>query len=190
MTVAEAAQEDALGHEMHRLVADLYPICRSITGDGVRHTLEIIGRQIPLEIREVPSGTPVFDWTVPPEWNIRDGFVKNSRGDRVIDFQQCNLHVVSYSVPVRARMSRAELAAHLFSLPDRPDWIPYRTSYYDRTWGFCVSHRQYQTLRDEEYEVVIDTSLEPGHLTYGECFLQGQLEDEILISCHVCQPSL
>jgi len=191
MTAVESTPTlDALGSEMYRLVSELYPICRSITGNGVRHTLEIIGRQIPLEIREVPSGTPVFDWTVPPEWNIRDAYVKNSKGDRVIDFEQCNLHVVSYSVPVRARMSRAELAAHLFSLPDRPDWIPYRTSYYDRTWGFCVSHRQYQTLRDEEYEVVIDTSLEPGHLTYGECFLPGQLEDEILISCHVCHPSL
>ena len=191
MTGVEATPTlDALGREMYRLVSDLYPICRSITGNGVRHTLAIIGRQIPLEVREVPSGTPVFDWTVPPEWNIRDAYVKNSRGDRVIDFEQCNLHVVSYSVPVRARMSRAELGAHLFSLPDRPDWIPYRTSYYDRTWGFCISHRQYEALPDEEYEVVIDSSLEPGHLTYGECVLPGQLDDEILISCHVCHPSL
>ena len=181
---------EEIGNSMHRLIAELYPICRSITGNGVRRTLEIIGRHIPLEIHEVPSGTPVFDWTVPPEWNIRDAYVKNSKGDRVIDFKQCNLHVVSYSVPVRARMSRVDLEAHLFSLPDRPDWIPYRTSYYERTWGFCVSHRQRQALRDDEYEVVIDSSLEPGHLTYGECLLQGQIEDEILVSCHVCHPSL
>ena len=181
---------EEVGNGMHRLIAELYPICRSITGNGVRHTLEIIGRHIPLEIHEVPSGTPAFDWTVPPEWNIRDAYVKNSKGERVIDFKQCNLHVVSYSAPVRARVSRVDLEAHLFSLPDRPDWIPYRTSYYDRTWGFCVSHRQRQALRDDEYEVVIDSSLEPGHLTYGECLLRGSLEDEILVSCHVCHPSL
>ena len=181
---------DTVGIDMHRLVAELYPICRSITGNGVRRTLDIIGRSIQLDIHEVPSGTPVFDWTVPPEWNIRDACVKNSNGDRIIDFQQCNLHVVNYSVPVQARMSRAELATHLFSLPDQPDVIPYRTTYYERNWGFCVSHRQLLALPDDEYDVSIDSSLEPGSLTYGECFLPGLVPDEILISCHVCHPSL
>jgi aminopeptidase-like protein len=191
MKLADASRADvALGEEMYQLVSELYPICRSITGNGFRQTLGIIGRYIPLEIREIPSGTPVFDWTVPPEWNIRDAYVKNSKGERIIDFKQSNLHVVSYSVPVHTRLTRAELTKHLFSMPDRPEWIPYRTAYYERTWGFCVSHRQYSTLEDDEYEVAIDASLEPGFLTLGECLLPGDLEDEILISCHACHPSL
>ncbi len=181
---------DLVGPAMHQLISELYPICRSITGDGVRRTLDTIGRYIPLDRHEIPSGTPVFDWTVPPEWNIRDAYVRNSKGERVIDFRQQTLHIVSYSVPVNARMSRAELDAHLFSLPDHPDWIPYRTAYYDRTWGFCVSHRVRLALPEDEYAVIIDASLEPGHLTYGECFLRGEQPEEVLISCHVCHPSL
>src|SRR5262249_8690106 len=150
-----------------------------ITGDGLRQTLSIIQSNIPLEIHEVPTGTPVFDWNVPKEWNVRDAYVKNSRGERIIDFRQSNLHVVNYSVPVRAKMRLKELKNHLHSLPEHPDWIPYRTSYYDETWGFCLSHRQFMNLRDDEYDVCIDSTLEDGHLSYGECYLRGKREDEI-----------
>lgn len=182
--------ESAVGQEMYALAAELYPICRSITGAGVRQTLEILRRSIALEVEEVPSGTPVFDWTVPKEWNIRDGYVKGPDGRRVIDFRRSNLHVMGYSVPVRARMGLDELRPHLFSRPDLPDVIPYRTSYYTETWGFCLSHRQLEGMADGEYEVVIDASLEPGSLTYGEYRLPGASDDEVLLSCHVCHPSL
>lgn len=187
---ADGASPAAAGERMHRLIGELYPICRSLTGDGVRRTLERIGTEIPLKIEEVPSGTEVFDWTVPREWNIRDAHISNLAGERVIDFRRCNLHVLGYSVPVAERVSRAELGAHLFSLPDHPDWIPYRTSYYDDAWGFCVSERQREALTDPEYDVVIDSSLVQGSLTYAECLLEGETADEVLISCHVCHPSL
>jgi aminopeptidase-like protein len=181
------------GEEMYALIHRLYPICRSITGNGVRETLRIIGKQIPLQIYEVPSHTSVFDWETPREWNIRDAFIKNSLGERVVDFQKCNLHVMSYSIPVHQKMKPDELKAHLFSLPDYADWIPYRTSYYHENWGFCVTHQQFLQLtiqQNEIYEVVIDSDLQDGNLTYGECFLPGQTEDEIIISCHICHPSL
>jgi aminopeptidase-like protein len=190
VTVEHGAGAAALGAQLHRFVSDLYPICRSITGNGLRRTLALIGEHIPLTLHEVPSGTAVFDWTVPLEWNITDAYVKTLAGERVIDFTRSNLHVVGYSEPVRARVSRAELDAHLFSLPGHPDWIPYRTSYYERSWGFCVSQRQRDQLTDREYEVVVDASLEPGHLTIGECVLPGDTADEVLISCHACHPSL
>jgi aminopeptidase-like protein len=179
-----------VGAELHDLVTELYPICRSITGDGVRETLRRIGDRIPLELREVPTGTKAFDWTVPREWSIRDAYVADANGRRVIDFRACNLHVVGYSTPVDARMSLAELKEHLISIPERPDWIPYRTSYYRPDWGFCVSHNSLLALADGEYHVRIDSSLKDGHLTYGECFLAGDREDEVLISTHVCHPSL
>jgi aminopeptidase-like protein len=182
--------EDDGGRAMHRLVRELFPICRSITGDGVRQTLHRLLGYIPINIVEVPSGLQVFDWTVPPEWNIRDAYIKNSAGERIVDFRASNLHVVGYSTPVHARMGLAELKNHLFSDPDHPDWIPYRTSYYKPTWGFCLPHRQLLALRDEEYEVCIDSSLAPGHLTYGELALRGRSSDEVLISCHICHPSL
>jgi aminopeptidase-like protein len=178
------------GEAMYRLVAELYPICRSITGDGVRETLSIIGKYVPLQICEVPTGLQVLDWTVPQEWNIRDAYIKNSAGQRVIDFRRSNLHVVSYSVPVHARLRLAELKEHLFSDPDHPEWIPYRTSYYRPTWGFCLSHNQLTALPDDEYEVCIDSSLTDGHLTYGELLIAGRTSEEILVSCHVCHPSL
>jgi aminopeptidase-like protein len=179
-----------VGQEMYRLISELYPICRSITGNGFRKTLNIIKEHIPLEIHEVPSGTQVFDWTVPKEWNITDAYVKNSKGERVIDFKKFNLHVVNYSAPVKKKMSLAELKEHLFTLPDHPEWIPYRTSYYQEGWGFCLSHKQFLELSDETYEVCIDSSLEEGHLTYGELQLKGKQTDEVLISCHACHPSL
>jgi aminopeptidase-like protein len=143
-----------------------------------------------LAIHEVPTGTQVFDWTVPKEWNIRDAYIKNVRGERVVDFQKSNLHVVNYSVPVKEKISLAELKEHLFTLPEHPDWIPYRTSYYKENWGFCLSHRQLLALMDAEYEICIDSSLEPGALTYGECYLPGESTDEVLLSCHSCHPSL
>jgi len=175
---------------MHRFIADLYPMCRSITGNGLRETLSAVAKLAPLTLREVPTGTQVFDWTVPQEWNIRDAYVMNSRGERVIDFQTSNLHVVNYSVPVNRKMRLAELKSHLFTLPDRPAWIPYRTSYYKESWGFCLSQHQLERLPDDEYEVVIDSSLQPGYLTYAECFLQGELPDEIIVSTHCCHPSM
>lgn len=178
------------GEMAHALIAELYPVCRSITGEGLRRTLNILARSIPLQIREVPSGTRVFDWTVPKEWNIRDAYVKDSRGNRVIDFRDSNLHVVNYSVPVRRTMPLAELKNHLFTLPDHPDWIPYKTTYYRENWGFCLSHNRLSALEDGEYEAVIDSSLTDGHLSYGELLLPGELADEVLISCHACHPSL
>jgi len=176
---------------MFDLVSELYPICRSITGAGVRESLAIIQAHLgaPLAKTDLATGTPVLDWTIPKEWNIRDAWVSKD-GERVIDFQKHNLHVVNYSVPVRAKMSLAELRPHLFSLPDRPDWIPYRTSYYAETWGFCLAHRALEKLGEGEYEVVIDSTLEPGHLTYGELVVPGESEDEFLFSSHVCHPSL
>lgn len=179
-----------VGQEMYELIAELYPICRSITGNGLRNTLGILNRSIPLEIHEVPTGTQVLDWTVPQEWNITDAYVKNSQGEKVIDFWRSNLHVVSYSAPVKKTMALTELQEHLFTLPDCPEWIPYRTSYYKENWGFCLSHKQFLELQDDQYEVCIDTSLEDGHLTYGEYYLKGELTDEVLLSCHVCHPSL
>jgi aminopeptidase-like protein len=179
-----------VGEELYKLVAELYPICRSITGDGVRRTLEIVDREIGLQLHEVPTGTKVFDWTVPREWNIRDAWVANAAGERVIDFQASNLHVVSYSVPVRARMPLADLKRHLHTLPEHPDWIPYRTSYYAESWGFCASQRLVDSLPEGDYEVCVDATLADGHLTYGEHVVAGQTEDEVLVTCHVCHPSL
>jgi aminopeptidase-like protein len=183
------AEED-LGHEMYRFAAELYPICRSITGNGIRETLSRIGRQIPLKIFDVPTGKQVLDWTVPKEWNIRDAYIADSTGRRGVDFQKSNLHVLNYSVPVRRTMSLEELKPHLHSLPAHPDWIPYRTSYYQEEWGFCLTDRQLQAMPPANYEVVIDSTLEPGSLTYAECFLPGKSSDEVLISCHACHPSL
>ena len=175
---------------MHQLIRELYPICRSITGSGLRQTLRKLQDKIPLEIHEVPSGTRVFDWTVPAEWNIRDAHLRNSRGEKVIDFQKSNLHVVNYSVPVRRKLPLAELKKHLFTLPQHPDWIPYRTSYYNESWGFCLSHNQLTQLEEGDYDVMIDSTLQPGSLSYGEYFIPGEISEEILISCHACHPSL
>ena len=179
-----------VGEELFELVAELYPICRSITGDGVRRTLELVGRELDLEVHEVPSGTRVFDWTVPREWNIRDAFVADAAGERVIDFQASNLHVMSYSVPVHATMPLHELKQHLFTLPEHPDWVPYRTSYYAERWGFCASQRLVDSLPDGDYEVCVDATLADGHLTYGEHVVPGETDEEVLVSCHVCHPSL
>ncbi len=176
---------------MQQLMQELFPICRSITGNGVRETLSIVGKHIPLTVNEVPSGTRVLDWTVPKEWNIRDAWIKDRSGRRIVDFRTNNLHVVSYSTPVSQRwLPLAELKTHLFSLPEHPDWIPYRTTYYNETWGFCVAHSLLEQLSDAEYEVCIDSTLEDGSLTYAECVVPGQTDAEVLLSCHVCHPSL
>ncbi|MFL6143626.1 MAG: DUF4910 domain-containing protein [Labedaea sp.] len=175
---------------MHALVERLYPLCRSITGDGVRQTLEIIGEHIPLTVHEVPTGTTVFDWTVPEEWNIRGAHLTDPSGRRVVDFADSNLHVVGYSVPVSTTMTLDELRPHLHTLPEQPDLVPYRTSYYKPDWGFCLSQRTLDSLVDGEYRVEIDSTVAAGALTYAEHVVPGEVEDEVLVSCHVCHPSL
>ena len=181
---------EEIGLELHERIRALYPICRSITGNGVRQTLQRLGTEIELQVEELPTGTAVFDWTVPKEWNIRDAYIKNSDGVRIVDFGASNLHVVNYSTPVHARMTLAALRPHLYSIPEHPDWIPYKTSYYKETWGFCLADRQLASLREDEYEVCIDSSLEVGHLTLGQCVLPGETSEEILFSSHICHPSL
>ncbi|HEV8629154.1 MAG TPA: DUF4910 domain-containing protein [Thermoanaerobaculia bacterium] len=180
----------ASGAAMHAFAAELQPLPRSLTGDGVRATLARIGERLPLQVHEVPSGTPVLDWTIPREWNLRTAWIKGPDGALVVDAARSLLHVVGYSVPVRQRLPLAELQAHLHSLPEHPDWVPYRTSYWRESWGFCLAHRDRQRLAAGEYEVSVDATLEPGALTYGECFLPGEGEAEVLLSCHVCHPAL
>jgi aminopeptidase-like protein len=179
-----------LGDEAYDLMRRLFPLCRSLTGDGVAGTFDLIEEHIPITRTEVPSGTRVFDWVVPDEWNIRDAYVAAPDGTRVVDFRDSTLHVVSYSEPVRATLSLDELRERLFTLPDQPDLVPYRTSYYARTWGFCLSHRRLLELEPGDYEVSIDSTLEPGHLTFAELLLEGATDDEVLISTYVCHPSL
>ena len=178
------------GEEIFAFAARIFPICRSITGNGVRQTLREIGSHLALQVHEVPTGTAVFDWTIPREWNIRDAYIKNEAGDKVVDLAQSNLHVMSYSIPVRKRVSLAELKEHVHTLPQQPDLIPYRTSYYADDWAFCMAHRQLEGLREETHEVVIDSSLETGSLTYGEYLHKGETHEEFLLSAHVCHPSL
>ncbi len=188
--VRAKVESAAAGDAMYAFASELFPICRSITGAGVRETLRRIGARVPIAISEVPSGTPVLDWTVPPEWNITSARVTDPSGRRIVDFADNNLHVVSYSEPVHARMSRDAFAAHVFTLPDRPKLVPYRTSYYDRSWGICMSHEQFEALPDGEYEVDIDATLTEGSLTYGESVVDGDRDTEVLLSCHICHPSM
>ncbi|MHC4572981.1 MAG: DUF4910 domain-containing protein [Planctomycetota bacterium] len=175
---------------MHDLMSKLYPICRSITGEGFRRTQNILKQYIPLDMHAVPSGKEVFDWTVPKEWNIRDAYIKNSKGEKIVDFKKLNLHVVNYSVPVNRKISLNELRKNIFTLPEHPDWVPYRTSYYKESWGFCLSHNDFLKLNEDTYEVVIDSTLEDGHLNYGEYLIKGRTCEEVLISTHACHPSL
>lgn len=178
------------GQRMHRLARRLFPITRSLTGDGVRETLAVIGEQLPLRLFEVPTGTQVFDWTVPKEWNIRDAYLADEGGRRVIDFQANNLHVVGYSVPVDEWLTLEQLDGHLHSLPDQPDAVPYITSYYKERWGFCLTHRQREQLTPGRYHAVIDSELKDGHLTYAECILPGASDREVFLSTYVCHPSM
>jgi aminopeptidase-like protein len=176
--------------EMLPLIEKLYPICRSITGIGVHETLNILQEFVAIEIKQVTSGTRVLDWVVPKEWNIREAFISCLDGTRVVDFAKHNLHVVQYSTPIDQAIEIDELRPHLHIVPDRPDWIPYRTAYYSENWGFCLSQNQLAALTDSHYRVVIDSSLGDGHLTYGELFVPGQIEDTVLFSTHICHPSL
>ncbi|MEM9722275.1 MAG: DUF4910 domain-containing protein [Bacteroidota bacterium] len=182
--------QNSLGAEMVSFVAELFPICRSITGDGVRKSLEIIRKHIPLLIHEVPSGTQVFDWVVPQEWNIKEAYIKDSQGNTILDVRNHSLHILNYSSPVKGKFKLSELKDHLFSDPEKPEVIPYRTSYYQENWGFCMTHKQYEALEDDTYEVCIDTTLAPGYLTYGEFYIPGESQEEVLISAHNCHPSL
>ncbi|MEM7435566.1 MAG: DUF4910 domain-containing protein [Myxococcota bacterium] len=180
----------AAGPSMHALASELFPFCRSITGDGVRQTLARLASDLPLEVREVPTGTPVFDWTVPKEWNVRDAWIRGPRGEKVIDFRESNLHVLNYSIPVQGTLPLSKLREHLYTLPDQPNAIPYKTSYYREAWGFCLSHAKLESLPEGDYEYCIDSSLEAGSLSYGEVVLPGALESEMVFSAHVCHPSL
>jgi len=195
MTLTECLNSTNLnqsGRDAYALVERLYPMFRSLTGAGFRQSLDVLKELIPLETHAIASGTAVFDWTVPDEWNLRTATIRNAAGDTVVDFKNHNLHVVGYSVPVRATLTLGDLLPHLHSLPQQPDLIPYRTSYYTSAWGFCLTHRQLESLRaqDGPFDVEIDATLAPGHLNWGECVLPGRLEEEVLISTHACHPQL
>ncbi len=184
------SDEANIGLQMYRLLAKVFPICRSITGDGVRETLRITSDLVPLTLYEVPTGTQAFDWSVPKEWNIRDAYIADENGDGVVDFRKNNLHVMGYSVPVDKWITLAELQDHIYSLPEQPDAIPYITSYYEERWGFCISHNQRLRLKNGRYHVVIDSTLENGSLTYGEYIIKGQMEQEVFLSTNICHPSM
>ena len=179
-----------MGDEIYALIEELFPINRSITGDGLRESLRIVERELPIQLHEVPTGTKVLDWKVPKEWDIKEAWIKNSEGEKILDFANCNLHVVNYSIPVSRKMSLNELKEHIHTLEDQPDLIPYRTSYHNEYWGFCMTHNQLISLDDGEYEVYIDSELKNGALTYGEILIPGSSEKEVLISSHFCHPSL
>jgi aminopeptidase-like protein len=182
--------ETNIGILMHELMAKAFPICRSITGDGVRETLKIMSELVPLTLQEVPTGTVAFDWVVPKEWNIRDAYVADENGNKVVDFKKNNLHVVGYSVPVDKRITLSELQDHLYSLPEQPNAIPYVTSYYKERWGFCISHNERMELKEGKYHAFIDSTLKPGNLAYGECILKGETSQEVFLSTYVCHPSM
>jgi aminopeptidase-like protein len=179
-----------LGHQLHQLLVRLFPICRSITGNGVRQTLQILREHIPLLIHEVPTGTDVFDWTVPKEWNIRDAFIEDEHGNKIVDFKHNNLHIVGYSIPVDHWLALSDLQGYLHSLEDQPDAIPYVTSYYKEQWGFCISHNERLKLNDGQYRVFIDSTLKDGSLTYGEYIIKGTVDQTVLLSTYICHPSM
>ena len=173
-----------------RLVEDLFPLHRAVTGPGVRATLARVAQEIPIEVHEVPTGTPVLDWTVPDEWSVREAWIEGPDGRRFADISHSNLHLMSYSRPVRGRFSRAELDAHLHSIPDRPHAVPFKAALFGSSWAFCIAHEDRMALVEGDYEVCVDSTLAPGSLTYGELVLPGQTTDEVLLSTHICHPSL
>jgi aminopeptidase-like protein len=181
---------NSIQNDMFDFMTELYPICRSITGNGVRKTLEMIKKHINLTIQDIPSGTSVFDWKIPKEWNISDGYIIDPKGKKIVDFKKSNLHVVGYSIPIHKKIHFDELKNHIHTLPSQPNVIPFITSYYKETWGFCMSHNEFQKLESGEYEICIDSTLENGYLTFGEFIIKGKTEKEFLISCYVCHPSL
>ena len=181
---------ETIGEELVDLMHELFPIPRSLTGKGVRDTLAVLAREVPLEVVETPSGTKVFDWVVPREWNLRAAWIEGARGDRVVDVADSPLHVLGYSRPVDAVLSLGELRSHVFTHRDDPDLVPYRTSYWEEQWGFCMSRRQLESLEAGDYRVVIDASLEDGSLTSGEVNIAGATETEFLLSTYVCHPAL
>jgi len=180
-----------LGNQIHQLATELWPINRSVTGEGVRQTLEIIKRQIPeLNIVDIPSGTQVFDWTIPKEWRVKDAYIITPSGKKICEFKRNNLHLVGYSTPISKKLILSELQDHLYSLPNQPNAIPYVTSYYKERWGFCLTHEQRELLEDGEYEVYIDSDLFDGSLTYGEIIIKGKTTKEVFVSTYVCHPSM
>ena len=179
-----------IGNDMYELMERLYPITRSITGEGVRKTLKIFQDSIDLQIHEVPTGTKVFDWTVPEEWNIDDAYIMNKNGEKIVDFKKSNIHILQYSEKIEKKVGLEELKKHIFTLPEQPDTIPYRTSFYNKNWGFCMKHKEFLKLDDDEYAVNISSEHKDGSLTYGEFLIKGESTDEILISTYVCHPSL
>ena len=180
-----------IGKEIHELAQKLWPINRSITGEGVRETLSEIQKIIPtLKVNSISSGTQVFDWTVPKEWRVNDAYIISPDGTKICNFSENNLHLLGYSIPFRGKLSLKELKEHLFTLPDQPNAIPYITSYYEERWGFCLKHEQFQNLKDGEYEVFIDTELFNGELNYGELLIKGESEKEVFLSTYVCHPSM
>ena len=184
-------KKNVQGQFMHELMTTLFPICRSITGDGVRQTLEILSENFDsLTTHEVPTGTAVFDWHVPKEWNLNEAYIITPDGQKICDTNITNLHVVNYSTPVQQTITLDELKDHLYTLPDRPQTIPYITSYYKERWGFCLTHDEFESLQPGNYEVHVDTTLEEGSLTYGEVLIPGDSEQEVLISTYVCHPSM
>jgi len=186
-TIPDAA---TAGSAIHRRMGEMFPICRSITGDGLRETLRLVGRDVPLEMVETPTGAQVLDWTVPDEWNIRGAWIDGPDGKRVVDFADSNLHVLNYSVPVDTVVSLEELREHVFTHPENPDLVPYRTSYYVERWGFCMSRRQLDAQAPGDYHVVVDSTLAPGATTYGELVVEGSTPDEVVLTTYACHPSL
>lgn len=189
-SILAKADFDSLGKEMYSLAERMFPICRSISGDGLRKSLRMLGDSVPMRIHEVPTGTKVFDWEIPREWSINDAYVQNSVGERVIDFQETNLHVVGYSIPFSGTMTLEQLRPHLHTVEEHPDWIPFRTTFYEEDWGFCLPHNELQKMPDDVYHVHIDSSLEEGSLSYGEVILEGNTDDRVLLFAHTCHPSL
>ncbi|WIW71087.1 DUF4910 domain-containing protein [Anaerosinus gibii] len=179
------------GQNMYHLAERLFPICRSITGNGVRDTLDILKSiYVNMNIYEVATGTKVFDWTVPKEWNIYDAYIANAKGEKIIDFKQQNLHVVGYSLPVDKKVSLNELKTIIYTQSDQPDVIPYVTSYYKERYGFCMSENQKQSLVEDEYHIFIDSKLKDGNLTYGEIIIPGETKEEVFLSTYICHPSM